>query len=143
MTRKAIFYREENKYHLTKDGIEYIVRAHHVKTNLSLVTTGQMKRLVNARKNFVLMIVKAKDDDKSKAFKGCDPKHKDELVKIISNYDEVFQEPQGLPPRREIQHEIQLQQDAPLPNIGMYRLSVLENEEIKKQVQELLEKGVI
>eukprot|EP00253_Pinus_taeda_P029217 PITA_29217 len=37
----------------------------------------------------------------------------------------------------------QLQQDAPLPNIGMYRLSALENAEIKKQVQELLEKGFI
>ena len=44
---------------------------------------------------------------------------------------------------REIQHEIQLQQDAPLPNIGMYTLYVLENEEIKKKVQEFLEKGVI
>jgi hypothetical protein len=67
-----------------------------------------MKRLVDASKNFVLMIVKAKDDGKSKAFKGCDPKDIDELVKIISKYDEVFQEPHGLPPRREIQHEIKL-----------------------------------
>jgi hypothetical protein len=65
-----------------------------------------MKRLVNARNFFVLMTVKAKDDDKSNAFKGCDPKHKYELVKIFSNYDEVFQEPKGLPPKREIQHEI-------------------------------------
>jgi hypothetical protein len=58
------------------------------------------------QKKNVLMVVKDKDDDKSKAYKGCDPKHKDELVKIIYNYDEVFQEPQGLPPRRDIQHEI-------------------------------------
>ena len=36
--RKAIFYREDNMYHLTKDGIEYIVHAHHMKTNLSLVS---------------------------------------------------------------------------------------------------------
>jgi hypothetical protein len=74
------------------------------------------------------VIVKSKDDDKSNALKGCDPKHKDELVKIVSNYDEVFQEPKGLPPKREIQHEIQLQQDGPLPNIGMYWLSMIENE---------------
>jgi hypothetical protein len=40
-------------------------------------------------------------------------------------------------------HEINLQQDAPLPNIGMYMLSALENAEIKKQVQELLKKGFI
>jgi hypothetical protein len=55
----------------------------------------------------------------------------------------VFQTPKGLPPKREIAHEIYLQQDAPLPNIGMYILSVIENEEIKKQVQELLENGFI
>ena len=44
-------------------------------------------------------------------------------------------------PKKEILYDINLQQDAPLPNIEMYRLSALENEEIKKQVQELLEKG--
>lgn len=141
--RHAIFYRGENKYHLYKDKIEYIVRAHKTKTNLALINAGQMKRLVNSSKNFVLMIVKAKEDEKSEAFKGCDPKHKSEMVKVISAYDDLFQEPKGLPPKREIQHEIQLQADAPLPNIGMYRLSVLQNEEIKKQVQELVEKGVI
>ena len=74
--------------------------------------------LVNARNIFLLVIVKAKDDDKSKAFKGCDPKHKYELFEIVSSYDEVFKEPQGLPPRRKIQHEIQLQQDA-LPLVSV------------------------
>ena len=55
----------------------------------------------------------------------------------------MFKEPNGLPPKRGIQHEIKLQQDFPLPNIGMYRMSVMENPEIKKQIQELLDKGVI
>ena len=36
-----------------------------------------------------------------------------------------------------------MQHDAPLPNIGMYRMSSIEMEEIKKQVQELLNQGVI
>jgi hypothetical protein len=44
--RKAIFYMEQNKYHLFKDGIEFIVRAHQMKTNLIVVTTWKM--LVNA-----------------------------------------------------------------------------------------------
>jgi hypothetical protein len=46
--RKAIFYREHNKYHLFKDGIEFIVRAHQMKMNLTVVTTGHVKMLVNA-----------------------------------------------------------------------------------------------
>jgi len=40
---KVVFFREENKYHLTKDGVEYIVRAHNMNTILSLVGTGKMK----------------------------------------------------------------------------------------------------
>jgi hypothetical protein len=48
-----------------------------------------------------------------------------------------------LPLKRGIQHEIQLQQDCPLPNIGMYGMLVMDNVEIKKQIQELLDKGFI
>jgi hypothetical protein len=55
--RKAIFHCHENKYHLFKNGVEYIVRAHTKKMNLSLVNVGQMKRLVNASKNFVLLMM--------------------------------------------------------------------------------------
>ena len=68
---------------------------------------------------------------------------KKELCELLSNYDEMFEEPKGLPLKREIQHEIHLQHDAPLPNFGMYRMSIIEMEEIKKQVQELLDQGVI
>ena len=74
--RKAIFYQEENTYHFFKDETEYIVRAHHIKTNVSLVRTGQMKRLVSASKYFFLMMVKQKEEDVSDAFSGCDPGHK-------------------------------------------------------------------
>ena len=49
----------------------------------------------------------------------------------------------GSPSKSEIQHEIHLQHEAPLPNIGMYRMSTIEMEEIKREVQELLNQGVI
>jgi len=65
------------------------------------------------------------------------------LINVISNYDELFQEPTEFPPKREVEHKICLQQDAPFLNIGMYRSSVIENAEIKKQVHELLDKGII
>jgi hypothetical protein len=141
--RKAIFYRQENKYHLFKDGVEYIVRAHTKKMNLSVINAGQMKRLVNVSKNFVLLMIKPKNDVENEAFQGCDTKLKSNLFEVVNQYDDMFKEPKGLPLKRGIQHEIQLQQDCPLPNIGMYRMSVMENAEIKKQIQELLDKGVI
>ncbi|MCZ2221971.1 reverse transcriptase family protein, partial [Corynebacterium pilbarense] len=102
-----------------------------------------MKRLVNASKNFVLLMIKPKDNVEKEAFHGYDANLKSDLYEFVNQYDEMFQEPKGLPPKRGIQHEIQLQQDCPLPNIGMYRMSVMENAEIKKQIQELLDKGVI
>ena len=141
--RKAVFFHHENKYQITKDGVEYIVRAHQIKINASLVSAGEMKRLVNLSKGCMLMVVRGKDAELSDAFHGCDHVHKKELCELISNYDEMFQEPKGFPPKRGMQHEILLEQDCPLPNIGMYRMSVMENAEIKKQIQEFLEKGVI
>lgn len=58
--RQVVFFRHENKYHLTKDGVEYIVRAHHGKVTTSLVSAREIKRLVNSIKGCMLMVVRAK-----------------------------------------------------------------------------------
>jgi hypothetical protein len=114
-----------------------------MRVNTTLVSARQMKRLINTNKRYVLMVLREKDVETSNAFQGCDPSHKKELIDIASKYDYIFQELDGLPLKREIQHEIHLQQDSPLPNVGMYRISVVEMTEIKKQVQCLLDQGVI
>jgi len=38
----AVFYRREHKYHLKKDGVEFIVRAHQKENHLNSVA-NQMK----------------------------------------------------------------------------------------------------
>ena len=68
------------------------------------------------------MVVKAKDSIGIDTFQDCDTKLKVYLVRVVSDYDDIFQVPKGLPPKRQVEHEIQLQKDVPLPNIGMYRL---------------------
>ena len=73
---------------------------------------------------------KPKNDVDNEAFKGCDLNLKYELLNVVNQNDEMFQEPKGLHPKRGI-HKIQLQQDCPLPNIGMYKMSVIESAEIK------------
>jgi hypothetical protein len=115
-------------------GVEYIVIAHSMRVNTTLVSAGQVKRLINTNKRYVLMVVKEKDVKTSDAFPGCDLLHEKELSDIVSRYDDIFQELDGLPPKREIQHEIHLQHNSPLPNMGMYRMSFVEMTEIKKQV---------
>ena len=78
-----------------------------------------MKRIVNSCKQFLLMVVKEKKLAKNNVFEGCDAKQQADLEKVVSEYDILFQEPKGQPPKREIVHDICLQQGAPLPNIGM------------------------
>jgi hypothetical protein len=74
--RKTVFFCHENKYHFTKGGVEYIVRAHNMRINTTLVSAGQMKILITTNKKYVLMVVKEKYVGKSDAFQGCDPSHK-------------------------------------------------------------------
>jgi hypothetical protein len=107
--RKEVFFRHEKKYHLTKGGVEYIFRSHNMRVNTTLVHAGKMKRLITTNKRYVLMVVKEKDVGTSDAFQVCDPSHKKELIDIVSKYDDIFQELDGLPPKREIQHEIYIQ----------------------------------
>jgi hypothetical protein len=123
--------------------VEYIVRAHNIRVNTTLVSAGKMKRLINTNNRYILMVVIEKYVGTYDTFQGCDPSHKKELIDIVSKYDDIFQEPDVLPPKREIQHEIHLQEDSPLSNLGMYKMSIVEMKKIKKEVQGLLDKGVI
>lgn len=74
--RKEVLFLHEKKYHLTKDEVEYIVRAHHAKTSANLVSAGQMKRLINSSKGYMLMVVRGKYVETSGAFQYCDPTHR-------------------------------------------------------------------
>jgi hypothetical protein len=47
------FFRNENKYHITNGGVEYIVRAHSMRVNTTLVSAGQMKKLINTNKRCI------------------------------------------------------------------------------------------
>ena len=67
-------------------------------------------------------MIKPKNDVDYESFQGCDPKLKSDLIEVSNQNNDIFQEPNGLPPKRVIRHEIQLQQDCPLHNIGMYRI---------------------
>jgi hypothetical protein len=55
----------------------------------------------------------------------------------------VFKEPKEIPPKRDVEKKIQLFLDSPLSNIGLYKQSGLDSNDVKKQLLYLLEWGVI
>jgi hypothetical protein len=59
--RKVIFYREQNQYHLTKEGNEYVVHAHHIKAKPSLQTMEQLRKASYGSNTPVIVPSKAID----------------------------------------------------------------------------------
>ncbi|XP_051122635.1 uncharacterized protein LOC127245672 [Andrographis paniculata] len=64
-------------------------------------------------------------------------------ARMLEEMKDVYLEelPQGLPPIRGIEHQIDFVPGASIPNRPAYRCNPDENKEIQKQVQEILEKG--
>ena len=68
-----------------------------------------------------------------------------EVKTLLDKYVDIIVDefPNELPPVRSISCHIDLIPSASLLNKSTYKLTPLENEEIKQQVQELLEKGLV
>src|SRR3989475_9338554 len=67
------------------------------------------------------------------------------FVSLLQDYKDVFPEdlPSGLPPLRGIEHQIDFIPGSSIPNRPAYRSNPMETKELQKQVEELLEKGLI
>jgi hypothetical protein len=69
----------------------------------------------------------------------------EEVQELLDNFADIVVDelPNSFPPIRSINHHIDLIPGASLPNKATYRLTPRENEEVKNQVQELLDKGLV
>ncbi|GJZ12883.1 hypothetical protein Tco_0548113 [Tanacetum coccineum] len=68
-----------------------------------------------------------------------------QVIPILEEFADVVPEelPSGLPPVRDIQHCIEFIPGASIPHKVAYRMNPREHEELQRQVQKLLEKGLI
>jgi hypothetical protein len=69
----------------------------------------------------------------------------EEVQELLDNFVDIVVDelPNSFPPIRSISHHIDLIPGESLPNKAAYILTPLEKEEVKKQVQELLDKGLV
>eukprot|EP00253_Pinus_taeda_P008365 PITA_08365 len=68
-----------------------------------------------------------------------------QIQEMFENYCDIIVDdlPNELPPIKRISHHIDLIPGASLPNKATYRMTLTKNEEVRKQVQEFLDKGLI
>ena len=68
-----------------------------------------------------------------------------EVSGLLSEYGDVIFDnvPEELPPVRQISHQIDLIPRASLPNKAAHRMTPTKTEELNRQLQELLRKGLI
>lgn len=67
------------------------------------------------------------------------------IGELLQEFEDITPKelPDGLPPIRDIQHQIDLIPGSTLPNRAAYRMSPAEHEELRRQVMELVRKELI
>ena len=128
---------ETTKYHLIHGIKEW--RKNPEKKPDFLLTAMQFKNAAQKKQSVVFcgtVKVEAKQSNDDK-----DPR----LEAILEDYKDVFPDdlPAGLPPDRGVAHKIDLEPGATASWGPVYRLSATEADELKKQLEELEEKGYI
>ena len=140
---------EKNSYIIVKDGKKYqmdpLPDQHEEKQVGSSVMMLSGKEFLQIFKHEgeqgYAIILKPKEEAKPDFMKDI-PQDAQELLK---QYEEVIgdDKPDSLPPMRDINHQIDLIPGSNLPNKAAYKMTPSQNEEIGKQVQEMMDKGFI
>lgn len=65
------------------------------------------------------------------------------IARLLSEFEAVFAEPQGLPSRCEFDHKIELLPGSKPVNLRPYRYNPDQKDEIEKQIAEMLRQGII
>ena len=68
---------------------------------------------------------------------------KPEIAKVLENYKDVFEEPTGLPPKRDCDHAINLEPGAPVINQRCYRMPPHQKNAMEQIIKDLIQKGII
>ena len=121
--------------------------------HIETISATQFKRMINRREEVQVYKVEVQESVESgggsEDTRGVKLDHlpsnkAQELQKILSNYENtVFSEPRGLPPKRILDHKIEILPGSTPPSRSPYRLSQPELDELAKQLSHLIDQGWI
>jgi len=109
-------------------------------TAISLVTAKQGSKLISKTGKFVFLMIcpQGKKNMVATTSRQGPYARKLQMDKVMEEYKDIFTSPIGVPLHCQVNHSIDLTPSALLPNGPIYRHSILENNKIKGQIQELL-----
>jgi hypothetical protein len=114
---------------------------------ISFISSKQCRKFISQMGKFVFFVVHSQKEKKITATSRVSAvdlsTQQNQVDKVMEEYSDIFSSPIGVPLHCQVKHPIDLTPGAQLPNGPVYRRCLLENEEIKRQIQELLHKGHI
>jgi hypothetical protein len=129
---------QKKKMRFTHQGARITLRGVKDKTNTcSKLKVGKLQGLL--KKGGISQLVQLSFQQKAKPQQVTPP----EISELVEQYDHLFQEPKGLPPQRQWDHNITLMPGVQLVNIKPYRYNPTQKDEIERQVREMLVNGVV
>jgi hypothetical protein len=112
---------------------------------ISLISAKKCRKFISQMGKFVFFVIHSQNKrnitDTSMVSMANLSTQQKQVDKVMEEYLDIFSSPTGVPLHCQVKHPIDLTPSAPLPNGSVYHRSLLENEEIKRQIQELLHKG--
>jgi hypothetical protein len=110
---------------------------------ISLISIKQCRKVISQTGKFVFFVIRSQSEQKIAATSMASAVEQKQVDKVVEEYTDIFSSPIEVPLHCQVKHLIDLTPDAPLPNGKVYRRTLLENEETKRHIQELLHKGHI
>ena len=114
---------------------------------ISLISAKKCRKVISQMGKFVFFVILSQNKRNITAASRVSmvnlSTQQKQVDKVMEEYLYIFSSPTRVPLHCQVKHPINLTPNAPLSNGIVYRHSLLENEEIKRHIQELLHKGHI
>jgi hypothetical protein len=122
------------------------------RSDSAMISAVQLKRWIRPRSSYdngvkvkqppaVIYLIHINKIDEKNEKQSDDDKYKQTYISLYPDVCGAI--PPGLPPQRNYDHHIVLEKDSQQINQPAYRASAVDNDEIRKQINEMLDKGWI